>query len=281
MPRRPLSLLPVLLLAACSGSASPAAARPAPSPPSTTAITVRAVEHRFLMPARWPSGWVTVALLNDGGQPHQLQLAGLRPGADLGAIRRDFAGRPAAAFAQLALAGGADTVEPGLGQQVTVWLVPGAHVALDLSVGPDGVQNVNAGMIEPFTVDGPALQGEPAAQGMLIERSFTFDVPAIVAGPVVLQVRDLSIADAHEAAIVQPSAGRDARDVLAYLHAPGGPPPFRFLGGMAGLEAGQTAFLDLDLDAGGYVLVCFVTDPGTGRFHFDQGMIQPFTVAAR
>jgi hypothetical protein len=283
MPRRlrVLLLLPALL-AACSGPAPRAAARPVqPAPSPTGTITVRAVEHRFLMPAHWPSGWVTVSLLDDGGQPHQLQLARLRPGASVAEVQRDFAGRPVAAFAQLVLAGGPDIVEPGLGQQVTVWLVPGSHVALDLSVGPDGVQNVNAGMIEPFTVDGPALQGEPAAQGTLVESSFTFEVPPVPAGPVVIRVTNRSAEDGHEAAIVEPSAGRGAPDVLAYLRAPGGPPPFRFAGGMAGLEPGQTGFLRLDLDAGSYVLVCLVTDPDTGRFHFDEGMIQPFTVALR
>jgi hypothetical protein len=280
-PLRMLLPLAALLLASCSRAASTPAAQPVPSAPSPSAVTVRAVDHRFLMPTHWPSGWVTVSLRDDGGQPHQLQLARLRPGATLDEIRRDFAGRPAAAFAQLVLEGGPDTVEPGLGQDATLWLVPGAHVALDLSVGPDGVQNVNAGMLDPFTVDGPALTGEPAAQSTLVESSFSFEVPAISAGPVVIRVRNVSTEDPHEATIVEPAAGKGATDVLAYLKAPAGPPPFRFAGGMAGLEPGQTGFLDVDLDAGSYVLICLVTDPATGRFHFDEGMIRPFTVLAR
>jgi hypothetical protein len=281
--RRLLLLLLPLALAACSGqsSASTPAREPATGPP--TSVAVRAIEYRFNMPARWPSGWVTVTLLDDGGQAHQLQLARLRPGASLHELRSDFAGNPAAAFALLVLAGGPDTVEPGLDQQVTVWLDPGSYVALDLSVGADGVQNVNHGMVQPFTIDLPAVQTEPLAQGTLVEHSMPmgYDLPPIAAGPVVLQVQDRSSKDDHEAAIVQPAAGKGVGDVVAFLRAPEGPPPFRFRGGLAALEPGQSGFLHLDLDPGSYVVLCLVTDPDTGRFHFEEGMIQAFTVTAR
>lgn len=276
----PLLLFTTLVLAACGGQSS----TPAPDHNVSSApagwISVRAVDYRFQMPTHWPAGWVTVTLLNNGGQPHQLQLARLRSGASLDQIRSDFAGPPARAFGQLALAGGPDVVEPRLGQQVTVWLDPGSYVALDLLVGPGGVQNVNQGMLQSFTVDQPAVQAQPVAQGTLVERSFGYDLPPIPAGPVVLRVQDQSAGDEHEAAIVRPSSGMGAGDVLAFLRAPEGPPPFRFVGGMAALEAGQTGFLRLDLDPGSYVMFCSVTDPDTGRFHSD-GMIRSFTVTGR
>lgn len=279
--RRLILILATLAFAACAG-ASPAASpagSAATGPP--TSVIVRAVEYRFDMPANWPSGWVTVTLVNDGGQPHQLQLARLRPGASLEQIRSDFAGNPAAAFALLVLAGGPDTVDPGLGQQVTVWLDSGSYVALDLSAGSDGVQNVNHDMLQAFTADQPAIQTEPLARGTLVERSFGYDLPPLAAGPVVLRVEDRSSEDDHEAAIVQPAAGKGVADVLAFLRAPEGPPPFRLMGGLAAMEPGQSGFLRLDLDPGSYVILCLVTDPATGRFHFDEGMIQAFTVTAR
>jgi hypothetical protein len=282
--RRLILVLPAILLTACaSGASAPAGRPPVPNAVASGAtagasVTVRAVERRFLLPAHWPSGWVTVTLLNDGAQPHQLQLARLRPGASAGTLRSAFLGSPAAAFAQLELAGGPDTVEPGTGQQVTVRLDRGSYVALDLSVGPDGVQNVKEGMLQPFEADQPPAGGPPLSSATLVERSFRFEVPAISARPSTLEVRNDSGMDAHEAAVVQPATGQGLQGVQAFLDAPTGPPPFRFVGGMAALEAGQAGFLSLDLAPGSYVLLCAVTDAATGRFHFEEGMIQPFTV---
>src|SRR5262249_43944381 len=153
--------LTLALVAACGGQAAAPPARP-PASPGAASVTVRAVERRFVLPARWPEGWVAVTLLDDGGQPHQLQLARLRPGGSAGDVRADFAaGRPAAAFARLALTGGPDTVEPGFGQRVTVWLVQGAYVAMDLALGPDGVQNAAEGMVAPFAVEGAEVGDQP------------------------------------------------------------------------------------------------------------------------
>jgi hypothetical protein len=275
------ALVSVALAAGCGSAAPPAPRAPAPSPPTPDRVTVTAREYRLAMPAAWRSGWATVTLLNDGAAPHQLQLARLRAGAGSDQVRAAFLRRdPAAAFAGLELVGGPDTVEPGLGQQVIVRLDPGDYVGLDLAAAPDGVQNVGHGMVQPFTVSGPPAGTEPPAAGDLVERSFGFALPPIAAGRVVLRVRNASAEDAHEAAIVRPDPGRDAGDVLAFLRRRAGPPPFRFAGGAAGLEPGGVSYLGLELDPGRYVLLCFVTDPATGRFHFDEGMIQPFTVVA-
>jgi hypothetical protein len=272
-------LLAVALVVACGPAAIPAARKPAPSPASPDHVTVTAREYRFTMPETWHSGWVAVTLLNDGAAPHQLQLARLRAGVSGDQVRAAFLrGDARAAFAGLELVGGPDTVEPGLGQLVTVRLDPGDYLGLDLASGADGVQNVNHGMLQPFAVSGPPAGAEPSAGGDLVERSFGYAVPPIPVRRVVLRVRNVSADDAHEAAIVRPESGRDADDVLSFLRHPAGPPPFRFVGGIAGLEPGGISYLSLDLDSGRYVLFCFVTDPDTGRFHFDEGMIQSFTV---
>jgi hypothetical protein len=273
------TLLAVALVVACGPASTPAARKPAPSAMSPDHVTVTAREYRFIMPATWHSGWAAVTLLNDGAAPHQLQLARLRSGVSSEQVRTAFLrGDARAAFAGLELVGGPDTVEPGLGQLVMVRLDPGDYLGLDLASGADGVQNVSHGMLQPFTVSGPPAGAEPSAQGDLVERSFGYAVLPIPARRVVLRVRNVSADDAHEAAIVRPESGRDIDDVLSFLRRPAGPPPFRFVGGVAGLEPGGISYLNLELDAGSYVLFCFVTDPETGRFHFDEGMIQSFTV---
>ncbi len=274
-----LALLVGLLAVACSTSVTsglPATAPPAVAPGK---VTVRALDYRFSLPSSWPGGWVALTLLNNGSEPHQLQLARLMGRASLATLGDDFEHDPAAAFAQLTLAGGPDAVEPGGGQEVTVLLTQGSYVALDLAVGSDGMQNVRKGMIQAFTVGGPSIVQAPIAAGTLVERSFGFDIPPIPARPAILLVHNDSRDDSHEAAIVQLAASVQEADVLGFLRSPSGPPPFRFVGGMAALQPGQSGYLHLDLDPGRYVVFCAVTDPDTGRFHFDQGMIQTFTVS--
>jgi hypothetical protein len=284
MPSRALGLLTTALFAiACSQSGALSADRTSTSAaPSATGVVVRALDDKFVMPARWPGGWVSVTLLDDGGEPHQLQLARLRSNVSLDTIRSAFASNPAAAFVQLVLAGGPDFVVPGRGQQVTVWLEAGDYVGFDLAVGPDGIQNVNEGMLQQFSAGANAPAAEPTASLEIVELStpMHFEVPDIPAGPVVVRVTDESPEDDHEAAILQLAAGITFKEVISYLRSPQGPPPFLFAGGMAALEPRQTGYLSLDLQPGAYALVCFVSDPESGRFHWEQGMIQPFGVKA-
>jgi hypothetical protein len=159
-------------------------------------------------------------------------------------------------------------------------LEAGEYAALDLSVGPDGIQYVNKGMLQEFSVAGDRIAGEPAAPVRLLEQSFGYTVSDLPAGPVVVQVVDQSSEDDHEAAIIQLSPRSTVEDVVTYLKSPQGPPPFDFAGGMAALEPGGIGYLFLDLQPGTYALVCFVTDPENGLFHWEQGMIQAFNVKA-
>ena len=72
--------------------------------------------------------------------------------------------------------------------------------------------------------------------------------------------------------------GKTEDDVLAWDTAPSGPPPFMFVGGLNGLSAGETGYMTLDLEAGTYVAVCHIPDPGSGVAHLHLGMIKSFTV---
>src|SRR5260370_23972616 len=105
-----LALLVGLLAVACSTSVTsglPATAPPAVAPGK---VTVRALDYRFSLPSSWPGGWVALTLLNNGSEPHQLQLARLMGRASLATLGDDFEHDPAAAFAQLTLAGAPDAV---------------------------------------------------------------------------------------------------------------------------------------------------------------------------
>jgi hypothetical protein len=46
------------------------------------------------------------------------------------------------------------------------------------------------------------------------------------------------------------------------------------VGGLASMAPGTEAYFEVDLSAGRYVLLCFVTSPVDGRSHIAHGMIQ-------
>ncbi len=49
-------------------------------------------------------------------------------------------------------------------------------------------------------------------------------------------------------------------------------------GGIVGLEKGAHAFFTATLDAGDYVLVCFLPDSKDGKPHFVHGMVQALKI---
>ncbi len=75
--------------------------------------------------------------------------------------------------------------------------------------------------------------------------------------------------------------GKTADDVLQYLGAPDGPPPFTPVGGMNGLDKGLSGYAEIDLQPG--TLRGHLQHPqprGEGHPHFALGMIKQFSVAS-
>ena len=71
----------------------------------------------------------------------------------------------------------------------------------------------------------------------------------------------------------------DAMNFLMAGEEAGGPPPFMFFGGAAPMNAGMTAWYEMDLDAGDYGLICFIPSPASdGAPHFMLGMTAQLTV---
>jgi hypothetical protein len=60
--------------------------------------------------------------------------------------------------------------------------------------------------------------------------------------------------------------------------APAGPAPFAFAGGIVALDRGSKGWIDLNLPAGNYALICFVPDVNSGQPHFALGMLKGLTV---
>ena len=276
------------ILTGCAGSTAPASLTQ-PRPASRSAlpvIPITAVDYGYIMPGTLDvrAGLVDIAMVDNGTQPHQTQVARLKPGVTPQQVIDELITKrnQAAAFSLLTLVGGPDIISPGYGQETILNLSAGRYVLLCLVVGQDGIPHVNKGMIHFFTVEPAATQEQqqpPRADGVVIMKESGYVLPGVIA-----RARALTLyvtnqgAEAHEFNIVKLAHGRGIQDIVSFFQVPSGPPPFEEEGGMAALVAGGSGWIETRLEPGTYAAFSFIPDQRTGKPQFTQGMITQFTV---
>lgn len=111
-------------------------------------------------------------------------------------------------------------------------------------------------------------------------KEFAFIAPAsIAAGTTTFRlVNDGK--EIHQISIIQLAKGKTLGDYAAALKANKPTPWATGAGGPNAAGPGQTIDATVTLDAGSYVLVCWVPSPGAPVPHVAKGMIQPLTVTA-
>jgi hypothetical protein len=179
-------------------------------------------------------------------------------------------------------AGGIGPFSPGTHGDGYVTLEPGTYVLLCFVPDAQGVPHFAHGMMKALTVRAPsgAAPSEPAADLVLAEKDFSFALDhAPAAGPQTWRVENQG-AQVHEAILAKLQPGATGQQFAAAFGPNAtGPPPGSFVGGFSEQEPGMHGLFTVDLAAGRYVLLCFVTDPASGAPHFTLGMMREFTVA--
>lgn len=289
-----IALIPLVLfvligiLTGCAGSSAPGSlAQPRPASRSTIpVIPITAVDYGYIMPRTLDvrAGLVDIAMVDNGTQPHQTQIARLKPGVAQRQVIDELITKrnQAAAFSLLTLVGGPDIISPGYGQETILNLSAGQYVLLCLVVGQDGIPHVNKGMIHFFTVGPSSTQEQeqpPRADGAVSMKDSGYVLPGVIA-----QARALTLsvtnqgAEAHEFNIVKLAPGKGIQDIVSFFESPSGPPPFEEEGGMAALVAGGSGWIETHLEPGTYAAFSFIPDQRTGKPQLTQGMITQFTV---
>ena len=244
-------------------------------------ITIKAHDYSFEAPAQIEAGLVSIRLENEGQEPHHVQLVRLNDGVTMEQLQATLQQGPEAALPLVTLDGGPGVVPSGKSQQVTVELTPGHYVLACLVPGPDGIPHLAKGMMAPLEVVSGAEQrevSEPKANGLVRMMDFSFVLPTeIKAGPQVWKVTNEG-QQPHEIALIKLAQGKTVADVQAFMQAPTGAPPFEDAGGLQGIEAGESGWLNLDLQPGNYVALCHIPDPASGKAHEELGMVLPFSV---
>jgi hypothetical protein len=227
-----------------------------------------------------PAGLVRFVLENDGTRAHMLgiiSLAGEKTADDLLKDVKDHPGSPLPAYATRI--GGPNAVDPGAASVAYADLKPGRY-AFFCEMPDDDTQqsHLDRGMIRGFTVTGKSVAAprtEAAATLDASEFSFRLDKP-IAAGSNTIQLRNTGRQE-HEAQLARLPSGVSVDQYIG-LNDGTSMTTGASYGGFAPIPAGTNGYFNVYFTPGSYAFICFVTDPQTGKAHFELGMIQQFSV---
>ncbi len=267
-------------------------------------VDVTVTDHTLDLPEEIPAGWTTFRFHNRSDEVHfgvlELLPDGITVQNSIDEVVPVFqdgmdlinAGDPGAGFAEFAnlpawyfdvvFMGGPGLVAPGETTVVTVDLAPGTY-AMECYVKTDGVFHSTHGMIAGFTVtDQESVRTEPTADvtvtvsgddGLTIDGEFRPGRQTIA----------VHFADqcphgnvlGHDLHIARIEDGTDLGALgtwMNWITGLDGTPPVHFLGGTHEMPAGSTAYVDVTLRPGSYVLVSEVDAPAS------KGLLETFTI---
>lgn len=287
-------MLAVVTLVACSVKEAPNSSATDTAGASATAtaantnaanvVHVVAKDFSFEAPAQIPAGLTTLHLMNEGKEIHQAQVLKLTEGktyADFTAAMKAMKpGAPPPSW--IVPLGGPNAAPPGGTAAATSTLEPGNYALICFIPSTDGVPHAMKGMMTGVVVTAataaPAPEPTPTTTLTLADYKFNFSTP-LKSGENVIRVENAAD-QPHEVVLFKLAPGKTLKDFQAWLpvsdkdpNVPGSP-----AGGVVGLAKGQHAFFTATLDAGDYVLVCFLPDSKDGKPHFVHGMVQAFKI---
>lgn len=277
------------LLASCS-SQSGEDATPSPTEVAEPAvnksdpISITAKDYAFDMPTNINGGLVTFDYSNAGSEPHFGAFAKIGQGktaADVKAALLTPPGTPPPPgpppFEDII---GFATADPGVSGTFTGDLPGGEYLFYCAIPSPDGVPHAAKGMISEVTVSDGARGELPAAAATVEAKDFGFSsTPKLTAGTNVLKLNNQGN-QIHELALAELASGKTVDDLSKWSAAPAGPPPAKFLQGVA-VKPGEQATAEFIATKGGtYAFVCIIPDfLGDFAPHITKGMRSaPFTV---
>ena len=269
------------VVAADSGARAPVAT--AAGAGERNVVTVTASDYAFDAPAEVPAGLTTIRLVNRGPSLHHIQLVKLAAGkttADLLAALK--AGGPPPSW--IAFAGGPNPPEPGSTTSATVPLEAGTYAMICFVPDSAGTPHVMKGMARTLTVTAPTAataamkSAEPAADVVMTlkDYDFTFSKP-LVPGKQTIRV-DNAGPQPHEVALIRLNPGKTPEDFAKWAMRPSGAAPGTVHGGLSTVMPGTHAFVEADLPAGDYALICFMPDGKDGKPHYSHGMMKRITI---
>lgn len=270
-------------------------------------VDVVVTDHTLDLPEEIPAGWTTFRFHNRSDEVHfgvlQLLPDGITVEDSLAEVVPVFqdgmdlinAGDPNGGFAEFAnlpawygevvFTGGPGLVSPGETAVVTVDLEPGTY-AMECYVKTDGVFHSFHGMIAGFTVtEEESVRTEPTADvtvtvssdgasgGITIDGEFRPGRQTIAVHFADQAVHGNVLGHDLHVARIEEDTDLDALGTwMSWITGLDGTPPVHFVGGTHEMPAGSTAYMDVTLRPGTYVLVSEVDAPAS------KGLLETITV---
>ena len=264
-------------------TAAPAVTAAAQTAPTTVHIITK--DYSFDAPAQISAGLTTLHLMNQGKEIHQAQLIKLTDGKTfddfMTALKAMKPNTPPPTW--VVMEGGPNAAAPGGTSETTQLLAAGNYVLICFIPAADGVPHAMKGMVRGLVVAPSTAPpaAEPTATATMTLSDYKFDLPTpLKSGQNVIRIENAAD-QPHEAVIFKLAPGKTQKDFEAWLPSSATmtkPPPGMPMGGVAGLSKGEHATVTANLDAGDYVLVCFLEDAKDGKPHFMHGMVQGFKI---
>ena len=242
-------------------------------------VNIVAREYSFDAPATLEGGVVQFTFSNRGNEPHFVGLARVNEGRTFEDVRAALTAplpSPGSAPAGPPPSedfGGTPTIHPGVEGEMAFNIPAGDYVFFCQIPAPDGVPHSAKGMLKDLTVTEGAEGTLPEADQTMVATDFAFDrAPSLKAGTNVLRLRNNG-RQLHELSVIELASGKTVDDMVAWARQPSGPPPARYLGGVA-IKAGEEATATLDLAEGRtYAVICEIPDfLGDFAPHVTKGM---------
>ncbi|HLT97093.1 MAG TPA: hypothetical protein VK070_09940 [Acidimicrobiia bacterium] len=235
--------------------------------------------YTFDMPETVEEGPTRIDFVNNGEEPHHVQLFKLNEGVTIEEVAEGLRSGPEAVLDLGHFEGGTGLVAPHQESQVdaVVDLTAGTYVVVCFVPGPDGAPHLAHGMLRPLEVtEGTPSAAPPEATHQVDLLDYALVLPDELPGDALLEVTNKASMEPHEMIVAPLPEGVSVDDVLASIEA-GEPRPSAAVGGMQAIMPGETQHLQLDLEPGEYVVWCEIPSPD-GASHAQKGMIRSVTV---
>jgi hypothetical protein len=287
----------VALAAGCGGDDSKNAESDEPAKPASFAITATAEGRNKAMtfPSSVKAGLVTMTLSNSDSVPRSAQLLRIVGDHSLDEVVEVVSEDGAKIPNWVQDGGGVAAVKPGASASATQVLAPGRWVLLDddEGEGANAKSPAELGAKGEFTVTGERAKAQLPAQPATItatdadrdgKETYGFRLEGLKAGTNEVHFQNTG-AELHHALFLPLRKGATIKEAEGLFRSDkpvGGPPPVDFsnIVGTKVIDAGIEQNLTLELDAGRYAVICFVTDRDGGRSHVEKGMIEELDVPA-
>jgi uncharacterized cupredoxin-like copper-binding protein len=222
-------------------------------------------------------------LRNEGKEHHHAQIVRLGPGVTIPKLLEPLGKSAASLPPGTKLVGGPNVPAKGGTSEVVLTLEPGKYALICFVSGEDHVPHLAKGMTRPLTVTQPVVAKSkpraPEADIRMTLHDYAFDLPSVIpAGRHTIRVENAA-AQPHEAVLGKLVPGKTIADLMQWMKTREGAMPGEEVGGTVGLSTGEVNFVNVNLTAGEYVLLCFVPDANDGKSHLSHGMIRQFTVS--